>query len=260
MSYHYVMKIAYKGTNFLGWQKTKEGSSIEETLETILKTITQEQSVSLQAASRTDKGVHAVGQIVDFKTEKPIRNLERLKISLNQLLPSDISCIDIASARRLDFHPTLSAIQKRYQYSVTLGSSPCPFNQDMSWHVHMPLHRELMIDLAKDFYGTHDFYGFCNQRADLRYESTIRTLSEVSMKEETIYNWDILTFTLVGDKFLYKMARNIVGTLIWVGANKIPYSQALEALRLHKRILAGVTAPAHGLTLVEVIYPYELFS
>ncbi len=259
-SYHYVLKIAYRGTPFLGWQKTGTGLSVQGVLESTLQKILQDYSLETQGASRTDRGVHALGQIVDFTIKKPILNLDRFQTSLNQLLPKEITCSHIQRITNPAFHPSLSTIGKCYEYKINKGKVPSPFHLDLAWHIHYDLDISLMEELAKNFQGTHDFYGFCNQREGLSYTTTVRNLSTISLKTTQEYNANIITFTLIGDNFLYKMARNIVGTLVWVGVKKIPYEQALQALLTQNRTLAGVTAPAHGLTLVEVLYPFTLFS
>lgn len=260
MPFHYVMLIAYKGTHFFGWQKTDLGPSIESSVTAALQQITQEPIITLQAASRTDRGVHAVGQVVDFYTEQPLSDLHRTTISVNQLLPSDIVCRKMLLIDDDSFHPTLSSIGKRYEYSITTGQIPSPFDQDTSWHIFQPLDQELMKNFMMNFYGTHDFYGYSNYRKGKEYTSTIRTIHEISLVEKEKNGWNMLTFSIAGDNFLYKMVRNLVGTIVWVGAGKLDPQDAIHALYDQKRELKGVTAPALGLSLIEVLYPTKIFT
>ncbi|MGR3952498.1 MAG: tRNA pseudouridine(38-40) synthase TruA [Chlamydia sp.] len=261
MPYHYALKIAYKGTKFYGWQKAKEGLSIEGTIENALSIITQQRNISIQAASRTDRGVHALGQVVDFILEKQIDRLDSFQIRLNRFLEPDIACLQIVAIENQlpSFHPTLSAKEKRYRYSINTGPIPSPFHYETSWHISIPLDIDIMKSTAQKFCGTHDFYGFCNQKKKSHYESTVRTVREISIEATQDLGWQIITITVVGNSFLYKMVRNIAGTIAWVGANKIPFEYVEKALQLKNRSFAGITAPASGLALMDITYDIELF-
>jgi tRNA pseudouridine38-40 synthase len=232
--------IAYEGTNYLGWQETKEGPSIEQTLRVCLEQILQH-PVSLQAASRTDAGVHARAQVVNFFTHKDISKLQK---SLNSLLPSDITVLSCEVAH-VEFHPTLQSKGKEYRYQICLGESQLPFHRNYSWHVSYPLSIDTMKSSAKTLIGTHDFSAFTNEKQD----DNVRTLFSISLEE---LDKNRLEIVISGDKFLYKMVRNIVGTLIDIGRGKL--SQIEPILASLDRTKAGVTAPAHGLTLAQVFY------
>lgn len=243
------LKIAYDGTNYLGWQKTKEGPSIEETLQLTLEQILQE-SIILQAASRTDAGVHAHGQVVNFLTSKANLELARLKTSLNQLLPKDIVIID-ASEAHSHFHPTLNAVGKEYRYSICLGPYQLPEHRLYSWHCYQAIDVLLIKDAIPYFLGEHDFAAFCNFQKNKQYESTVRTLQEISL---IFPSPNRLCISIKGDHFLYKMARNIAGTLVYIGQSKLVGKDITMILKNKKRFAAGITAPAHGLALYEVFY------
>ncbi len=253
---HLVFQIAYDGTHYFGWQKTVYGPSIEEELEKALQQIFQEH-ISLQAASRTDRGVHAEGQVVDCTTSKPCPDLNRLTVSLNQLLPSDIRCRRVIAAPSAAFHPTLDVVRKEYRYLIGTGSVLLPHHRHTHWHVHRPFNRSLLEASAQLFLGTHDFRGLCNRRADLDEENTIRTVFSINIDEDKQKNE--VSISIEGDHFLYKMARNIVGTMMWAAQERLPLLTIQAALQTRQRSLAGVTAPACGLFLANVYYPMPLF-
>ena len=150
--------IAYDGTSYLGWQKTAMGLSIEETLENILSLILQH-PVALQAASRTDAGVHAHGQVVNFLTQNQNFELRRLQISLNQLLPPEIVVLE-ASEEALDFHPTLNCKEKEYWYFLCKGAVQMPEHRLYSWHCPKLQHLSELRQAAHFFVGKHNFSAF----------------------------------------------------------------------------------------------------
>lgn len=244
-----LMKLAYEGTNYLGWQKTSMGPSIEETLEKALLQILQEEVV-LQAASRTDAGVHAAGQIVNFHTEKCIPSLQKLLISVNSQLPQDIRVMGVEWSSSA-FHPTLDCVGKEYRYFVCNGPAQLPHNRFFSWHFPRSLDRAAMKQAALALNGEHDFSAFCNVRKNHGYEHHVRRIEEIHI--DSLPNGRLM-FRIRGNHFLYKMVRNLVGTLLYVGCGKIQASGIPSILASQNRTLAGVTAPAHGLCLHEVHY------
>lgn len=243
-----VLVIAYDGTNYFGWQKTHFGPSIEENLERVLHQILQEKII-LQAASRTDRGVHALGQVVNFHTEKNIYDFDKFCVGLNGLLPKDIVVLS-AKEEEHAFHPTLRAASKLYSYDIANSRFQLPCQRFYSWHVHVPLHLEQMQLAAKYLEGTHDFKSFCNAKINEDYEDYVRTVSQIYLKKEE----DRILIEISGIHFLYKMVRNIVGTLVYVGLGKIQVEEVQKILMKKDRKAAGMTAPAHGLTLVKVFY------
>lgn len=243
--------LSYLGNSYLGWQKTKMGDSIEESLEIALQTILQE-PITLQAASRTDAGVHAQGQVVNLHTTHQIP-LTRLHKSLNQLLPKEISVLSI-SEMPPSFHPTIDSTGKEYLYHLCNTAVQLPFLQKTSWHFPYPLDLDLMITAASQLLGTHDFSAFCNERS-LWDRNPICHVSTIEITQ--LPNAQI-QFRIVGDHFLYKMVRNLVGTLVYVGCGKLPLSEVKKILLSRDRTLAGMTAPAHGLCLTQVFYKNPL--
>lgn len=243
-----VLKIAYDGTAYKGWQNTKTLPTIESALE---KALTQLLLVppKLQAASRTDAGVHAQGQIVNFFSDTKLP-LKGLKSRLNNLLPKDISVLDVFYAP-FDFHPSLNAISKEYHYFVCNSSVQMPEKRLYSWHFPYPLDFELMKEAAQILTGHLNFEAFCNHKGNQNYQDYLR---EVSSIEITPLEHERIQFSVKGQKFLYKMVRNLVGTLLYVGSKKLSLEDLKEAVKSKDRRKIGVTAKAHGLSLYEIHY------
>lgn len=254
-----VLKVAYDGSSYLGWQKTKMGQSIEETLSQALSQILNEE-IFLQAASRTDAGVHAAGQIVNFFTVKPIASPPDFKIQVTCLLPEDITVTECSIAPD-DFHPSLDASWKEYIYELCYGDVQLPFTRNYSWHFPYPLHLAEMQAAARLLLGTHNFRSFCNVRKPEGYSCYERSLYQLNIID---LGSNRLRFEIRGNHFLYKMVRNLVGTLVYVGCGKMKKEQIPGLLAGKQRNLAGVTAPACGLTLHRIHYGHfvneELFS
>ena len=236
--------VAYDGTDYLGWQKTKEGPSIEADLQEALEQILQHPN-SLQAASRTDAGVHAEGQVVNFFTPHTI-DLSRLQKSLNGLLPDQLSILDMAEMSH-SFHPTLDCIGKEYHYNLCLGPYQLPQLRHYSWHYTYPLDISQMKQAASLLTGIHDFSAF--------------TCEPQENNEREVFSIEIdllsplrLQIRVSGNRFLYKMVRSIVGTLVYVGCGKIAPEQISAIIASKDRCLAGMTAHAHGLMLKKVFY------
>lgn len=244
--------VAYDGKNYLGWQKTPEGPSIEASLETVLQQIFQH-PVQLQAASRTDAGVHANGQVVNFFTSKPEVNLSKLKNSLNSLLKKDIAILEIEEMA-LPFHPTLDAIGKEYHYYLCYDDFQFPQLRHYSWHVPFALNIDDMKEAASILIGKHDFSSFCNAKKNSSYLDYFREISSLDILELENKR---LCIRIVGNHFLYKMVRTIVGTLVYVGKNKIKKEEIPFILSAKYRPEAGMTAPSHGLYLHKVSYNKE---
>lgn len=232
--------IAYDGTRYFGWQKTITGPSIQEELEKAIAQITQE-SVVPEAASRTDRGVHAEGQVIQFSLETP-GDPKRLLRSLNAVLPSDIRVLSLSSKQ---FHPTLDAIGKEYHYRMCLDPVQDPIKRLYAWHFQHPLNLKNIESAAKDLIGTHDFTAFANEEE----KDPICTL------ESIVFNKNC--FQIKGNRFLYKMVRNLVGTLIYIGMGKLLPNAIPSILASRDRKKAGITAPAHGLYLHQVSYPVK---
>ncbi len=248
MTANYQLIIAYNGTHYKGWQKTALGNSIEQMLEKSLEQLLGKK-IPLQAASRTDAGVHAEGQVVNFLIEQPLPDLRKFLHGINGTLPKDIRALSIAPMP-IDFHPTLQAAGKHYQYWICNDAIQYPFYRHLSWHFPYPLDLQKMEQAAQLLLGTHDFSAFCNER-QLWTRNPVCTLNSLTISQEDQRR---VCISVTGDHFLYKMVRNLVGTLAYVGCGKIPLEAVTEILSNKMRSLAGMTAPAHGLCLKEVFY------
>lgn len=233
----YQVKISYDGTRYFGWQKTKTGPSIQEELEKAILQITRE-TVQPEAASRTDRGVHAEGQVVQFALAQEWEP-SKIHLGLNAVLPKDIRIKEI---ERKDFHPTLDASGKEYRYRICQGIAQDPTLRLYSWHFRYPLDRLLVERAAEDLIGTHDFTSFANEEE----KDPVCSLESIQ--------FDGTFFRIRGNRFLYKMVRNLVGTLAYAGCGKIAPEAIPGILAAKDRKLAGITAPAHGLYLHQVFY------
>lgn len=244
--------LSYDGTHFLGWQETPLGPSIEGELREILERILQEK-IYLQAASRTDRGVHAEGQVVNFFTHKEVpkefEGLQVLKRSLNSLLPDSIRVREVQSMP-LSFHPTLDALGKEYHYYLLTEAEPSPKKRHFAWHLPQPLDLEKMLLAAKHLVGSHNFSSFCNSRKEVEKLDKECDLFQIEIEPSPTE----IVIVVRGKKFLYKMVRNLVGTLVEVGRGKILPDAIPEILAQKKRKFSGVTAPAQGLTLMQIFY------
>ncbi len=236
--------IAYDGTHYFGWQSTKTGPSIQETLSQAILHATQE-TVIPEAASRTDRGVHAEAQVIAFPLQKPW-DPQKLLRALNAHLPEDIRIFSLTSDSP-DFHPTLSAKEKQYHYHISSIPFQHPIHRLYAWHLHTELNLPLMEKAIPLLLGTHDFSSFTSGPI----KNPICTLSSITLPQGAP---GALKIALQGDRFLYKMARTIVGTLVYIGQKKLPPNQILELLQKKDRTMGGMTAPAHGLFLHKVLY------
>lgn len=237
--------IAYSGSRYFGWQKTKEGPSVEATLQESLEKLLQH-PVVLQAASRTDRGVHANAQVVNFFTR--VEDLCKLERALRAILPSDMALISMERAEP-SFHPTLDSLSKEYHYQICNCAVQLPFYREVSWHFRHPLQLDLMEVAANYFIGFHNFASLSNERVS--DEEAYKRIFGISI-HPLVDNR--LKIAIEGESFLYKMVRTLVGTLVYVGCGKISLETASQILAARDRRFAGITAPAHGLSLEKVRY------
>jgi tRNA pseudouridine38-40 synthase len=247
MKQNIKLHLSYDGSHYYGWQKNSDGPSIEESLEQALVKILQH-PITLQAASRTDAGVHAEDQVVNFYTEKYPLNLSRLHTSLNQILPKDIK-VNTLSVIHDSFHPTLDSLAKEYHYHITMHPWLSPFKRYFFWHFPKKLDLEKMKQAAELLIGKHDFKAFTNFRKP-PHQDTVREIFSIDF----IQDKEDLCIQIKGDNFLYKMVRTIVGTLCYIGCHKIALQEVPDILLGRKRTNAGVTAPASGLVLKKIYY------
>ncbi len=204
--------------------------------------------VPLQGAGRTDAGVHALGQVASFECDTDITP-ERLERSLSGIAGPEISVVEAAVAPR-GFNARFDSTGKHYRYQIISRRSPSPLNRRTAHFVPQKLDFETMRQAAAQLIGEHDFAGF--RAADCERENTIRTLSEVSVNPGAN---GMITIDVKGTAFLKNMVRIIAGTLIDIGKGRLPPDTITRVLQTGDRTLGGPTAPAQGLTLVEVFYP-----
>jgi tRNA pseudouridine38-40 synthase len=233
--------VMYDGSPFFGFSKSGTQPTIASFLKKALEQLLGH-PVMIEGASRTDRGVHALGQVANFFTPKPLPSLR----ALNGLLPQEIRVLDL-SEMPLNFHPTLDARKKTYLYRLSIGSVQLPFDRAIAWHVPSPLSLEAMKEGASLLIGEHDFSSFCNQKGANNCHK-IRKIDTISLVQPDLFH---LNIEIEGPSFLYKMVRNIVGTLVEVGKGRLSMETVLKA---QNRNAAGMTAPAHGLALKKVWY------
>ncbi|MFA5576674.1 MAG: tRNA pseudouridine(38-40) synthase TruA [Tissierellaceae bacterium] len=240
------LTIEYEGTNYSGWQKQENALAIQELLEAALGELLNEK-VKLIGSGRTDAGVHALGQVANFRTNRSIPG-DRYKHALKLYLPDDISIVDSEEVD-LNFHSRFDAVGKVYKYLVYNGELPRAIYRNFAYHVPYNIDMDKMIEGSKYFIGSHDFAAF--MAANSEVNSTIRTINQISIGRKG----DLVDFEIEGNSFLRNMIRIIVGTLLYVGYGKIDPKDIEQIIASRKRKNAGPTAPPQGLFLKEVFYP-----
>lgn len=239
------MIISYDGTNYCGWQIQINGITVEEVINRELSSLLGEK-IAVIGASRTDSGVHAIGNVAVFDTETRIP-AEKISFALNQRLPDDIR-IQKSEEVAEDFHPRYCNSTKTYEYKILNRNFPDPLNRLYTHFVYMPLNVEKMKEAADYIVGEHDFASFCS--AGSQVKTTTRTVYTLDVTKEN----DIINIRISGNGFLYNMVRIIVGTLLKVGLGVYPPEHVKEIIEAKDRYQAGPKAPAKGLTLVGIEY------
>lgn len=241
------LRLSYDGTAYRGFQVQPNGPTIQSVLEESLSRLLQE-PVTLRPAGRTDAGVHAREQVVDF-VDSGNRPLETLLRGGNALLPPDIRIVSVEEVP-LSFDARRHAREKEYRYFLRLHPVASPFFSRYSWHIEKPLDLDAMREGLAHTEGEHDFASFRGQGCTAK--TTVRTIFRAELKEEVTSLWFV---GITGNGFLRHMVRNLVGTIVDVGRGKIPPERMRELLSLRERTEAGPTAPARGLFLWSVSYP-----
>jgi len=236
------LTVAYDGTAYHGWQIQPGVVTIESKLNECLSELLNEE-IQVIGASRTDSGVHAMGNIAVFDTGARMP-AEKISYALNQRLPEDIR-IQRSEEVPLDWHPRHCESRKTYEYRIYRGEFPMPVKRLYALFTYHKLDVEKMKQAAGYLVGEHDFKSFCQVGAQV--ESTIRTIYSIEVLEEG----PELIVRVCGGGFLYNMVRIIVGTLLEVGQGKRASEELLMILDKKDRSAAGPTAPAHGLTLIK---------
>ena len=245
----FKLTIAYDGTRYFGWQVQKGRMTVQQRVEEALRELFP--SVKrVHSCSRTDTGVHAMGMVahVDIPEAECRMDARKLLLAVNSFLPVDVRIVATRIVAE-DFHARFEAKGKRYFYLIWNHAAMNPLLHNRAWHVKVPLNLERMQKAAKLFVGRKDFKSFASTR-EYEMESTVRRLTRCDVRKEG-YTWKI---TIEGDGFLYKMCRGIVGTLVRVGQGKLTQTEIRQIFRDRDRSVAGMNAPACGLTLWRVFY------
>lgn len=240
------LTVAYDGTNYCGWQVQPNGITIEAVLNKTISIVTGEK-ITIIGASRTDSGVHALGNVAVFDTETTIPG-DKMCHALNQKLPEDIVIIKSEEVD-LDFHPRYCDTEKTYEYHIINVKMPIPTERLTNYFVSFELDVDQMRKATSYLLGTHDFLSFCSTHSDV--EDTVRTIYSIELIEEKNHK---IIMRIKGNGFLHNMVRIIAGTLISVGRGFYKPEQVREMLSAKCRREAGVTAPPQGLFLVEIKY------
>ena len=237
--------VAYDGTNYCGWQVQINGITVEEVLNKTLSELCHE-DIKVIGASRTDSGVHALGNVAVFDTESGIPG-EKFSFALNQRLPEDIRIQESCQVAD-DFHPRYCDTIKTYEYKILNRRFDMPTERLYSTFVYYPLDIDKMKRAAAVLVGEHDFKSFCSSRSQV--ENTVRTITDITIDKAG----DMIHIRISGNGFLYNMVRIIVGTLMKIGLGIWPEDCMESILAAKDRTKAGPKAEAKGLTLVEIKY------
>jgi len=243
------LTIAYDGTDYVGWQVQTNGVSVQQELEAGWSQVTGE-TIRIMASGRTDAGVHAWGQVCSCQTETGL-SPGTLCRALNAQTPRDI-CVTRVEQAPDGFHAIRDATEKTYRYLIQHGRLQSPFALRSAWYIPRPLDIGAMREMASHLVGRHDFASLQAQGSPRL--TTVREIRRLELAESRAGAFQFVKITLTADGFLYNMARNIVGCLVEAGEGRKPPDWILEVLAARDRSAAAMTAPALGLTLVDVKY------
>ncbi len=235
--------IEYDGTEYAGWQLQAEGRTIQGEIEGAIDKLTGEKS-RLTASGRTDAGVHALGQVANFKTASSL-SCEKIRNGLNSYLPNDIRILNAEEVPE-DFHARKDAREKVYEYTVINRQISSPLRRRYAYFYSYPLDMEAMKKAAAHLTGEHDFKEFAASNLDVRETTRKITKLEIDRLDDEV------VFRITANGFLRHMVRYIVGTLLDVGRGKLSPEDVLEMLKGER--CAGPVAPPHGLCLISVTY------
>lgn len=241
-----VLVVEYDGTNYHGFQLQSEQPTLQKELEKALYELTGEK-IRVAAASRTDSGVHAEGQVISFKTGSK-HSIETFISGMNYYLPENI-VVKTAYRVQDSYSVRRKAVSREYNYYILNRKTRSPLRERFCYHVPGHLDIESMNRASKRLIGIHDFVSFVNNR-EAAEKSTVRRVYRAETKREG----DLVTFNMVANSFIMHQVRNTIGTLIRVGQGKMSPEDFSDMLRAEKPGLAWPTAPANGLFLTKINY------
>lgn len=243
---HYKLVLEYDGRGFCGWQAQPNGVAVQVVVEEALGRLFHT-PVRIRASGRTDAGVHALGQVVTFRTELD-RDPVQIQRALNGTMPNEIAVVD-ASYAPDDFEPRRWVRRKTYRYRYLTREARSPLRLGRCWHVRRPLDVAAMHEAAQAFVGQHDFTSF--RAAGCTANHPVRWLEAIAV---TARPDDEVWLEVTGNGFLRHMVRIMAGTLAQIGLGRAPVGWAAEVLAARDRLAAAQTAPPHGLLLVGIEY------
>ncbi len=237
-------RVEYDGTDFYGFQVQATERTVQGEIERALEAVTGT-GTRVVGAGRTDRGVHARGQVVSFSAVWQ-HGLSDLHRALNAVLAADVAILELDRAPE-GFHPRFSALRRAYRYTILNQQWPSPLERRMAWHVPGELDLDRMVEASRGLIGTQDFGTFGQPPQG---ENTVRTVFRAAWQVDGARLW----FDIEANAFLYRMVRSIVGTLVQVGRGKLLPQEVTSFLRARDRSLVKQVAPAHGLCLMQVDY------
>ena len=240
---HIRLTLEYDGTDFVGWQFQTNGHSVQEEVEKAIKQILQI-DIRITGGGRTDAGVHARGQVASFFVEREVE-INLLAKSLNAIMPHSIIVLEAMEAS-LDFNARYDAKSRRYTYSIS--QEPTAIQRNYCWQVFQKLNLALMQKCAQQIMGTHGFRSFCKVETDLHNHRCSVLTSQWIQKN------NLLVYEISANRFLHGMVRTLVGTMVNVGRGHTKYEEFHTILESNNRSFAGMSAPAKGLCLEEIMY------
>lgn len=253
---NYKLTIAYDGSDYYGYQRQDKYITVQETMESSLKKLFK-QNIKINGSGRTDTGVHAMGQVINFKSEVDIP-LDKMKFALNNILPGNIRVQEIELAN-MNFHARYSATSKYYRYKIIYADNHSPFLQKYAWQIDRPLDLESMQCVTQLIIGEHDFASF--RSTGSKEGSAVRIIYNAtwSVSEYPDINFTnciakSYDFEIHGNGFLYHMVRNLVGVIVQVGMGRMAIAEFQQLFADRRRTSKCVIAPPQGLYLNRVEY------
>lgn len=245
----YFIYFSYRGTAYHGWQIQPNAQTVQEVLTRACSTLLREE-IELVAAGRTDTGVHAQCMIAHFDTCQPLTACDELVRKLNNFLPRDIAIQKLVSVKP-NAHARFDALSRTYEYRITFQKDV--FANDLKVRFYHPLHFERMNEAADTLKDYSDFTSFSKLHTDVKTNNCVVSEARWECRDN---EW---VFQITADRFLRNMVRSIVGTLIEVGMEKMSVAQFRAIIESKNRCCAGNSMPAHGLYLVHIAYPADIF-